>query len=95
MFLYFFREPSIAIRTKAMKCLAMIVEVDSSILKRKDMHMAVSQKFLDTSISVREAAVDLVGKYVLSSPELINQYYEKLAERILVCQLKTCLNFFF
>lgn len=69
-----------------MKCLAMIVEVDSSILKRKDMHMAVSQKFLDTSISVREAAVDLVGKYVLSSPELINQYYEKLAERILVCQ---------
>lgn len=70
----------------------MIVEVDSSILKRKDMHMAVSQKFLDTSISVREAAVDLVGKYVLSSPELINQYYEKLAERILVCELKNVLS---
>lgn len=70
----------------------MIVEVDSSILKRKDMHMAVSQKFLDTSISVREAAVDLVGKYVLSSPELINQYYEKLAERILVCELKNALS---
>lgn len=77
------REPSIAIRTKAMKCLAMIVEVDASILKRKDMQMGVSQKLLDTSISVREAAVDLVGKYVLSSPDLIEQYYEMLSKRIL------------
>lgn len=77
------REPSIAIRTKAMKCLAMIVEVDASILKRKDMQMGVSQKLLDTSISVREAAVDLVGKYVLSSPDLIDQYYEMLSKRIL------------
>lgn len=66
-----------------MKCLAHIVEVDPSILARKDMQMGVNQKFLDTSISVREAAVDLVGKYVISSPELINQYYQMLSERIL------------
>lgn len=77
------REPSIGIRTKAMKCLAMIVEVDPSILTRKDMKIGVSQKFLDASISVREAAVDLVGKYVLSSPELIDQYYDMLSKRIL------------
>lgn len=77
------REQSIGIRTKAMKCLAMIVEVDPSILTRKDMKIGVSQKFLDASISVREAAVDLVGKYVLSSSELIDQYYEMLSKRIL------------
>lgn len=77
------KESSIAIRTRAMKCLTMIVEVDPSILKRHDMQMGVSQKFLDTSISVREAAVDLVGKYVLSSSELIDQYYEMLSNRIL------------
>ncbi|XP_055299107.1 nipped-B protein isoform X6 [Sitodiplosis mosellana] len=77
------REPSIGIRTKAMKCLALIVEVDPSILTRKDMQIGVSQKFLDTSISVREAAVDLVGKYVLNSPELIIQYYDMLSKRIL------------
>lgn len=76
-------EPSIAIRTKAMKCLAMIVEVDPSVLMRKAMQMGVQQKFLDTSISVREAAVDLVGKYVLSSPYLIDQYYDMLSKRIL------------
>lgn len=77
------REPAIAIRTKAMKCLTSIVEVDPSILKRKDMQVGVSQKLLDIAISVREAAVDLVGKYVLSSPDLIDQYYEMLSKRIL------------
>lgn len=76
-------EQSIGIRTKAMKCLGLIVEVDPSILKRKNMQMGVNQKFLDTSIAVREAAVDLVGKYVLSSPELIVQYYGMLSDRIL------------
>lgn len=76
-------ESSIAIRTKAMKCLTNVVEVDPAILKRKDMQIGVREKFLDASISVREAAVDLIGKYVLTSPELINQYYHMLAERIL------------
>ncbi|XP_068142323.1 nipped-B protein isoform X2 [Drosophila tropicalis] len=76
-------EPSIAIRTRAMKCLANIVEVDPFVLKRKDMQMGVNQKFLDTAISVREAAVDLVGKFVLSNHELIDQYYDMLSTRIL------------
>ncbi|KAH8272136.1 hypothetical protein KR018_001754, partial [Drosophila ironensis] len=76
-------EPSIAVRTRAMKCLANIVEVDPLVLKRKDMQMGVNQKFLDTAISVREAAVDLVGKFVLSNQELIDQYYEMLSTRIL------------
>lgn len=76
-------ETSIGIRTKAMKCLASIVEVDPSILTRKDMQIGVSRKFLDASISVREAAVDLVGKYVLHDPELIVQYYDMLSARIL------------
>lgn len=77
-------ETSIAIRTKAMKCLTNIVEVDPAILRRKDMQIGVSQRFLDQSISVREAAVDLIGKYVLTSPDLIDQYYQLLSERILV-----------
>ncbi|XP_037927462.1 nipped-B protein [Teleopsis dalmanni] len=76
-------EQSIAVRTRAMKCLANIVEVDPMVLKRKDMQMGVNQKFLDAAISVREAAVDLVGKFVLSNEELIDQYYDMLSTRIL------------
>lgn len=85
-------EPSIAVRTRAMKCLANIVEVDPLVLKRKDMQMGVNQKFLDTAISVREAAVDLVGKFVLSNEELIDQYYEMLSTRILVRCIHTFLH---
>ncbi|XP_050100628.1 nipped-B protein isoform X2 [Anopheles aquasalis] len=77
------REPVVAIRTRAMKCLASIVEVDQMVLARKDMQMGVQQKLLDTAISVREAAVDLVGKYILSDPDLIDQYYEMISQRIL------------
>lgn len=77
------KESSIAIRTKAMKCLTMIVEADPSVLGRHDMQMGVNLSFLDHSTSVREAAVDLVGKFVLNRPELINKYYEMLSARIL------------
>lgn len=67
-----------------MKCLAMIVEADPSVLARPDMKIGVNRSFLDQSTAVREAAVDLVGKFVLSRPELIDKYYEMLSNRILV-----------
>lgn len=66
-----------------MKCLTMIVEADPSVLARVDMQLGVKHSFLDISTSVREAAVDLVGKFVLSRPELIDKYYDKLLARIL------------
>ncbi|XP_050313224.1 nipped-B-like protein isoform X2 [Anthonomus grandis grandis] len=77
------KETSIAIRTKAMKCLTMIVEADPSVLGRHDMQMGVNQSILDQSTSVREAAVDLIGKFILRRPELIHKYYEILSPRIL------------
>ncbi|GBP81715.1 Nipped-B protein [Eumeta japonica] len=76
-------ENTIAIRTKAMKCLAMIVEADPAVLARSDMQIGVNRSFLDQSTAVREAAVDLVGKFVLSRPDLIDKYYSMLSNRIL------------
>ncbi|KOB75611.1 Nipped-B-like protein [Operophtera brumata] len=76
-------ENTIAIRTKAMKCLAMIVEADPAVLARPDMQIGVNRSFLDQSTAVREAAVDLVGKFVLSRPDLIDKYYGMLSNRIL------------
>lgn len=80
-------ENTIAIRTKAMKCLAMIVEADPAVLARPDMQIGVNRSFLDQSTAVREAAVDLVGKFVLSRPDLIDKYYGMLSNRILVRML--------
>lgn len=49
-----------------------------------DMQRGVHGRLMDNSTSVREAAVELVGRFVLSRPELIEQYYDMLIERILV-----------
>ena len=49
------------------------------------MERGVHGRFLDPSTSVREAAIELVGKFILVRPELIPQYYNMLSERILVC----------
>ena len=38
----------------------------------------------DPSTSVREAAVDLIGRFVLLIPNLLDQYYGMLTARILV-----------
>ena len=48
------------------------------------MQRGVHGRLLDNSTSVREAAVELVGKFILSRPDLTAQYYEMLSERILV-----------
>uniref|UniRef100_A0A665VVG1 Nipped-B protein n=1 Tax=Echeneis naucrates TaxID=173247 RepID=A0A665VVG1_ECHNA len=76
-------ESAIAVRTKAMKCLSEVVAVDPSILARLDMQRGVHCRLMDNSTSVREAAVELLGRFVLSRPELIEQYYDMLIERIL------------
>lgn len=49
-----------------------------------DMQRGVHCRLMDNSTSVREAAVELLGRFVLSRPQLIEQYYDMLVERILV-----------
>ena len=46
------------------------------------MQKGVHGRFMDQSISVREAAVELVGRFILNKPELTHQYYEMIMERI-------------
>ena len=52
---------------------------------QNDMQKGVHGRFMDQSTSVREAAVELVGKFILIRPELTEQYYDMLSDRILVC----------
>lgn len=76
-------ENTTAVRTKAMKCLTQVVEADPDILRRPNVKFAVHSRLLDSATSVREAAVDLLGKFLLQSPELIDVYYDMLTQRIL------------
>ena len=77
-------EQSTHVRTKALKCVTMIVSEDPDVLLRSDMQSAVQAAFLDQSTMAREAAIDLVGKFILHKQELITQYYDIVTARILV-----------
>lgn len=44
--------------------------LDPDILGNEQIQSAVEARLLDTSISVREAAMELVGKYIVGRPLL-------------------------
>ena len=77
-------------RSRAMKALSTILNNAPkkraiTLLSRPDVQRATRAALLDTSTSVREATIDLIGKFILNgqSEELIDKYYEILTERIL------------
>lgn len=78
------------IRSRAMKSLSTILNnapqhYAISLLSRSDLQKATKAALLDASSSVREATIDLIGKFILKSDseELIDSYYEIITERIL------------
>ena len=76
-------EQSTQIRTKALKCMTMIVTEDPEVLLRNNMQNAVQYSLNDSSTMVREAAVDLVGRFILHKQDLVTQYYKIITDRIL------------
>ena len=46
---------------------------------------AIESHLMDSSPAVRDAAVELIGKYLVLSPELVDDYYPQFANRIAVC----------
>ncbi|KAK7056612.1 Sister chromatid cohesion protein 2 [Paramarasmius palmivorus] len=74
----------IFMRTKALKALGLIVGCDNGILGTASVRSAIESHLLDSSPAVRDAAVELIGKYVLETPELeaVDGYYSKIADRI-------------
>ncbi|XP_078180180.1 PHD finger family protein isoform X2 [Carex rostrata] len=76
------RENSPIIRAKALRAVSGIVEADPEVLRDKRVQAAVEGRFCDSAISVREAALELVGRHIASHPDVGLQYFEKVAERI-------------
>ncbi|EPS72382.1 hypothetical protein M569_02375, partial [Genlisea aurea] len=76
------RENSPVIRSKAMRAVSIIVEADPGVLGDKLVQAAVEDRFCDSAISVREAALELVGRYIASHPDVGLKYFDKVVERI-------------
>lgn len=72
----------IAFRQKALKALASIVEQDPSIFLREDVREAVEKRLMDSSSAVRDAALEMLGRYVVYRPELAKEYLVKIGDRI-------------
>jgi cohesin loading factor subunit SCC2 len=71
------------VRSKAIKCLSLLIEADAQILLKQKVFTCVQANFLHQTISVREAAVDLIGRFITLRPELTKHYYNLLSDRIL------------
>ncbi|KAL1205894.1 Sister chromatid cohesion protein SCC2 [Cardamine amara subsp. amara] len=82
MLLASLRENSPIIRAKAMRAVSIVVEADPEVLCNKRVQLAVEGRFCDSAISVREAALELVGRHIASHPDVGLKYFEKVAERI-------------
>ncbi|KAH8818805.1 sister chromatid cohesion C-terminus-domain-containing protein [Flagelloscypha sp. PMI_526] len=74
--------PAIFMRTKALKALGQIVTADPTILSAGNVRKSIESHLLDSSPQVREAAVELIGKYMVERPEVASNYYPRIAERI-------------
>ncbi|KHN74356.1 Nipped-B-like protein pqn-85 [Toxocara canis] len=75
-------EGAVGLRTKAMRCLTLIIESDPEVLRIPEVQKAVHVRMMDSNAAVREATIELVGKYVIAKPDVLPQYYEILIERV-------------
>ncbi|TMS34199.1 hypothetical protein L596_001836 [Steinernema carpocapsae] len=75
-------ETAVGLRTKATRCLTQIIEADSEVLLIPEVHDAVKSRTLDPNSAVREATIELIGKYLSQHPELFSKYYRIIVDRI-------------
>lgn len=75
-------EGAVGLRTRAMKSLTQIIEVDYNILCLPDVRRSVHARMTDPNAQVREATIELLGKFIVARPDLIQDYYNIIIERI-------------
>ncbi|KAJ3408627.1 Sister chromatid cohesion protein 2 [Chytridiales sp. JEL 0842] len=75
---------AVTIRSRALKALSDIVHVDREVLAIGTVKRVVTERILDQSKSVRDAAIELLGTFLVTDPsgKLITEYYPVLIGRI-------------
>ena len=76
--------PIVAHRTKAIRALGAAIAVDPTYLSRSDIRKSIQDRISDSSPAVRDAAIDLVGRYVPDKPDVALEYYPSISGRIAV-----------
>ena len=68
--LFLFSEPQPAVRARVVKTLSSLTKTDPTLILRDSFRDAVTERFNDVAISVREEAVKLVGGFVLKGYDI-------------------------
>jgi hypothetical protein len=74
-------------RTKALRALGLIVEQDPNIFFQTSVRRTIENRLLDSSPAVRDAALDMLGKYVVINPQLAVECLPRILDRI---NVRTC-----
>ncbi|KAF0734347.1 hypothetical protein Ae201684_008949 [Aphanomyces euteiches] len=69
-------------RARVLKALGLIVDSDPMLMADDHFQKAITVCLMDEATSVRQSAVELVGKYVGMQPSLFATYYPMLADRL-------------
>lgn len=75
-------DKSASLRKLSVKAILQVVNIDPALMTQPTVRKEVSRCFHDESISVREAAVSLVGDYIMQSPNLAAAFHAPILERV-------------
>ena len=72
----------VSFRKLGVKSIFQVIQADSSLMLQPVVRDAIASRFRDEAISVREAALNLVGTYVLQAPTSSNVFHNPLVSRL-------------
>ncbi|KAG0048551.1 Sister chromatid cohesion protein 2 [Gryganskiella cystojenkinii] len=73
---------AITLRAKSLKALSLVVIGDYGVLAQQNVRKTIAFRLQDQSSSVRDAAVEMVGKYMVQDPKIRKAYYDIVTDRI-------------
>jgi cohesin loading factor subunit SCC2 len=75
---------AVTLRAKSLKALSIIVAGDHAVLAQHNVRKTIAVRLQDQSPSVRDAAAELVGKYMVQDATIRKCYYDIVSERVAV-----------
>lgn len=69
------------VATKAIKLMSPLIECDTRLLLTLKVNKSISKLLTGNSPLSRDAVIDLLGKYISESSELIQKYYKAICQR--------------
>lgn len=80
MLLKFLDNPKIKTKTRAIKILTTLTDKDPLLLLSPYVQESISNRLTDSSPLVRDAVIELIGKYLSSRPDVIENFYQQICE---------------